>query len=272
MERKHFVFLFLVLMSISFVSAVDTKIEIKTLPNHEVYLNILNPTDETMYLKTIKNLSDYYGDTSFVYSSNLTKFDLKIILKKDGMRIYEKVFKEDFSAGVPISRIVAPEGSKLLETPGKTTLNDTNVSLGNQTLENLALENQTEEEKVPENESEGNIVSSTGLFIFDKSKKLLSSNITYYVAAILIVGLLAFVARRKFGGELRGIKIKKLSELNSEREEEKRNNEKLREAERRLKEAQEEVSKLKNEDKIEEMEERIRRQQEELEKLRRGDD
>ena len=247
MVKKHLAFLLLAVVCVSFVSAIDTKIDVKTVPNYEVQVSVSKANSVAFVeLGRSKVTSNQYGDTSFLFHINDSKYNLAVFIKKDGEKILEKR-DIDLISGEYLYLELLPEWATLIETPKEnlsTNLSEeTNVSIG----ENQTLENQTGQNLVEQNESKGNFISSTGLFIIEKGKKIFSSNMTYYVIAIFAIGVFAFAIRRKFTGarEPREIKVRKLSEL--------------REAERRLKEAEEEVSKLRNTDKIQELEEEIRK-------------
>jgi len=104
-----------------------------------------------------------------------------------------------------------------------------------------------------ENKTEGNWISSTGLSILEKVKGAFSNKIFYYVIGIIIFAGVFVVARRRFRSSF--------NNENSGRRDFSiggRSND-IREAERRLREAQEEVKKLRNTDKIKELENELRR-------------
>lgn len=276
MVKKYFAFLVLAIVCVSFVSAADTEIDVKTVPNYEVQLSVSEAGSVAFAeIGRSKAISDQYGDASFTFSINKSKYNLAIFIKKDGENVVDPTRLTNLISGEKQNFTILPAWATAIPTPSATeNLSVENSSLTNQTLENQTLETAAKKDLVAGNGSNGNFISSTGLFIFEKGKQIFSSNITYYIIAILAVGVFAFVIRRKFTWPkaLREIKVKKLSELNAEREEEKRKGNKLKEAEEKLKEAQQEVNRLKNKTRVKELEERIEEERKELEKLKEGED
>lgn len=276
MVKKHLAFLLLAVVCVSFVSAIDTKVEIKTVPGYDVQVAASRANTVAFELLTssiLKTKANENGSAFFLLSFNATTYNLDVNIKKDNITI-NKTRRSDLISGDALTLDFVPEWAKTMVTSG-AELDETNLSeKTNASVENQTMENVTEKDLVAENKTEGNWVSSTGLFIIEKGKSLFTSNMTYYVIAILAIGVFAFVIRRKFmsPAEIREVKIRKLSELNAEREEEKRNNNELREAEARLRDAQARVSKLKNKDKVRELEEKIEEEEEELERLKDSDD
>ena len=273
MVKKYLAFLLLAVVCVSFVSAIDTKIDVKTVPDYEVQVAASKAGSVAFELLTpsvLKVQSDKDGNAFFLLSFVDLKYNLVVTIKKDNITVNQTRLS-NLVSGENIELDFVPEWQKALRAQ-QASLTEINSTLSNESLianeSFVLLENQTD------NNTGGNWVSSTGLFFIEKSKSIFSSNMTYYVIAILAVGVFAFAIRRKFAWPkvVREIKVRKLSELNAERSEERRKNDELKEAEKRLKEAQQEVNKLKNTGKVKELEERIKEQQEELKRLKDSDD
>lgn len=276
--KRHLFILFLAIALLGSVYAIDTEIEIRTLPFHEVHLTVLEPTSGFSALENFKNISDTNGKTFFTYSpTDSSDFELMVLVKEGEEIIFRERFEEKYKAGVSVSLEAVPEGVTL-ETEGNKTVETTNASLeSNISLEDNATENLTanvsDNSTIVTEDEEGNWISSIGLSILEKGKGIFSFNILYYALGLAVIGGFAIVLRRKrFGSEdePRGIRIKKLSDLNAEREYGERKESDIREAEKRLRQAQADVNRLKNSSKIKDLEDKLRKQQEELERLKNG--
>lgn len=283
MVKKHLAFLLLAVVCVSFVSAIDTKVEIQTVSGYDVQVAASRANSVAFELLTpsiLKAKADANGSASFLLSFNATTYNLDVTIKKDNITI-NKTRRFDLISGDALMLDFVPEWEKAIRAQ-KANLTETNLTTNfseeitnNSIEENQTLETPVEQKELIEgNKTEGNWASSTGLFIIEKGKSLFSSNMTYYVIAILAIGVFAFVIRRRFTSptELREIKVRKLSELNAERNEERRKGNELKEAEERLKDAQAKVNKLKNKGKVRELEEKIEEEKEELERLKDSDD
>lgn len=265
MVKKHFAFLILVIVCISFVSAIDTNVNIKTLPGHEVQVSASKVgTVSFELLNSSKGTSDEYGDASFVLSFNEAKYNLFIYVKKEGKTILppnESPYKSyDLISGKDVSIKLIPEWAEFIETP---KANNTNVSLENKTIGNETV-------LIKENETEKSGFS--GGVISEKIKGIFTNKIFYYAIGIVVLGIFVLVLRGRKSKGAREIKVRKLSEMNSERDEHEKKSAEVAAAERKMKEAQQELNRLKNADKIEEMENKLKKQQEELERLKKGGD
>lgn len=290
-EVKIILALFMLLFIVQSVSAVKTEVKIKTMPNHEVQATAYNPSKPLGERKygSFRNISDEYGDFSFVFSSNDPEYNLIIFIYKDG----EKVNWEGFSnpetyrnnlAGEPLYLEIAPSWFEFIETP----TNNTNVSeqITNDTAEeNLSI---AEEEVITEDNLSAEFVESrddkiSGSTIFGK-KGVISTKIIYYIiivfAVLVIVFVVLAIVKKRLPASDKKIKIKKLSDVNKEKDEKISDYKKMiDDAEKKIEEAQQEIRKLKNterirehEKKIEEAKKKLQEDERELLRLRRGED
>lgn len=259
MKKSLWYVIVLACLFIPMISAIDTAITIKTIPYHEVQITAFNPSTSSFESwGSLKNYSDQYGDASFTFSSDKYNFNLIVFIKKDNEKVMApKKFLDNFEAGEPIYLEVAPSGFEFIETPNQV---EEEIEL----IENETIQNETIEDSEP----------VTSFAIFGEGG-LFSINTFYVVTGIiLILGIAGFFLFKKMKKGIKTpkeIKIKKLSELNQEKKEDIRDNRAIIEdAERKIREAQEEIRKIKNEDKIKEAKKKLIEDQKELMRLREG--
>ena len=267
---------FLFLMQI--VSAVDTEIKVKTLPNHEVQLTILESSASSLALESFKNNSDEYGDVSFIYSSDKSKFGLILFIKKDGTKIISKKYLESFVVGTPVYLELAPAWFEFIETPTANVSEFDNQTIENSTVEGNESEVLIESESQEVSEEAGSQI--TGAPIFGDNGFLTKKTISYTVGIIaLLIGFFVIKTMRKKLKVPKEVKVKKLNKAIKQKKEKPKTNEEKRfntneeiiiDAEEKIKEAQEDIRKIKNEDKIKEAKKKIIEDQERLIRLRQG--
>lgn len=117
MKSKYlFVFSVMVLFSIGIVSSHETEIKIKTFPEHEVYLAVLEAGSEEFSVIYIdREFSDDSGNVAFNYTSEESPFDLAVFVNDNGELISSE-FREGLKDGEPVFLEVAPEGVDLNKT------------------------------------------------------------------------------------------------------------------------------------------------------------
>lgn len=257
MVKKIIFSLFVLIFAISMISAYKTDISVKTLPDHEVQLTILDAsTSSFVALERFMGMTDEYGDINFTYVSMEQYFDLIVYIKKDGEKIMPpKKLNERFPATEPIHLILGPSGFEPIYRPNITEENETIESNITTDLNQSLNES---EEIVEESTSHG----ITGMVIGENG--LLANKKFYYVLGILLLGIGAFflyeankhsikekIAKKpKVEGEhhsSQDIKVKKLSEIQGSMQD---NSPSLSDAEKKLKEAQQEVERLRKVDEI----------------------
>ena len=261
MRLLCFSVLFMFLFVMPMISAIDTEIKIKTLPFHEVQVAVAKPM--SIAFESWGNFKDYsnqYGDVSFVFSSDKYNFDLLVFIKKDNEKIMPpQKFLENFPAGEPIYLEIAPGGFTFIETPSDEIPDEVNVS-----------ENMTAEGEDGEEDSQ-----LTGSAIFGEDGFLSGGKIYYIIGGLLFLVAAFFIfkiirKKIKFPKNPKEIKIKKLSDLENEKKEKVSGDRTIIEdAEKKIREAQEDIKKLRGEDKIKEAKKKIIEDERELMRLRR---
>lgn len=255
--KKFGFFVFLFVFLIPFISSADTQVTIKTVPNHNVDISFLRHAQGYSLIESFHKTSGTNGNVSLVFSTSEEKFDVRVWIKKDNEIIVYKKFEEGYVSGNPLELEVYPEWyleqleienemkAKNAETPSETE----NLSVLKNVSENQknATSNKTIVENAEENSSSSEGI--TGFFV--SVKEGISKKTIYYAGAfVLLIALFAigFFTARKIrnyfpSGNYGGVKIRKLSDRI--KEEQKANLEIIEAAEKRIKEAQEEIEKIK---------------------------
>jgi len=236
MVKKLILYLVMLFFLIQIVSAIETEIKIKTMPNHEVQLTTSKAnTASFSVIESFKNDSDEYGDVTFTSSTNEPKFNIIVFIKKDNVKIMGPEKFLDNPIGEPLYFEIAPDWFELIETP----VNETNVS-ENLTIENIS--NDTEDEA----ENKSKITGSTIL----GEERFLSKQRIYYIVGgifILITGFIILMIVKK-GTKKRLFKGENAKQILGDiSQEQEKNNKKelLEDAERKLRELEGDIRKLK---------------------------
>lgn len=263
MKKLIFCFVFLVLC-FQLVSAIDTNIHIKTVPNMNVNVLVVSSTYDV--LDRFNENADQYGDVSFVFSSDQPRFGLTIFVKdlSDNSRVASKELRNQV-LGREINVEVIPEGFKIIETPGKEnvsvdnstlTANSTNET-GNNTLEELfaATDKNVEKSKI------------SGKAIFGENLTL--KKIVIYIGALIVLLIIVFFIFKKFKRGKGEIKIRKFSDWKEDQKDTPgQYYGVLEETQKKLEETQRELNQVKNKERIKETEEKLKRDEQELRNLR----
>jgi hypothetical protein len=260
--RKIFFCLILLILSFQLISATETIIKVKTVPFKNINVIVLSSSLE-IYDSFNKD-ADQYGDASFLFSSDKSRFDVTIFVKdidSDKKIAYKKL--EYQIAGEDIYVEVVPEDFTIVKTPGEETETEIaeNISLNDSVIS--LQEESTQKSRI------------SGYAIFGENTKL--RKIILYSLGGIIILLVAFFIFKKIKkrnkGE-KGIRIKKLSELRSEEKASDNDGSPqnyyqiLNNTQKKLEETQKELDKVKNREKIREIERRIQKDQQELRKLK----
>jgi len=302
-KKLALIFVFLFLLA-QFVSATDTKITIKTIPDYNLMISALKPGSVYSLVESFHVDSGASGEVSVTLSSNVNSFNLAVWVKKDNVKIVNKKFEDEFPAGIPLVLEVYPEW---YEKEEKIEANETNSSLDlsenqtNQITEDTETDSELETDEINQNigassTSEEGIKNAepssiTGSVIFGNAG-ILTKKIIYTIimgAFILLLITLIISKKLKKISSQKDIKIKKLSEIKDEKKSkeikpaenkpispvdssknsrEPVKSDRILEAEKKLKEAQDEINKLKKEERIMEIKKRIVENEKELIKLR----
>ena len=261
---KKLIFLLSLLLILPIVSASTLQINIKTYPNHRVFINIAEPSDKYQLIDSIRETADSNGLVSTTFTSDSFN-EIKLYVQVNNAE--EKIMFENFgtkSMFEPLYLQIIPgkvnEDYRTLEVKNETK-NETVVAVENVT-------NQTVEETI-QNESEKSRI--TGSAIFNNNKDWIFSKTTAWIAgiAVIVAILVVFLVRRSLSGppvyspkiQSRGFlpampkprTITPMDEELSKTEEEIENVrsrieriKKIKEAQRRLKEEQDALRKLEN--------------------------
>lgn len=254
---KVIFFVMLLVLSMGFISA-GTKVTIKTLQYHQVQVIVADGTiKDYSKIADFKGDADQYGDFSFNLNTSKPSVDLYVHVKRYSDEIaYEKFVGE--KTGAPIHLEVAPEGYDLIETP--TEINQTNSTRINETLLSNETANETNSEVLSNSKITGSAINN-----FFKSSTFYYI-IIFIVLLIIIFFVVRFFRRRKSNDGNQEIKVRKLSEIQQEKKEDYRSV--IEDAEGKIKEAQDELRRLKNEEQIKAMRRKIAEDENELIKLR----
>ncbi len=237
-------------------SAYDTEITVKTVPYHELQLAMFDDSFGYQNLASFRGTSDEYGDFYYLYPSNETKFKISVFVKNGSKTIVQKQFNEYFIAEEPVYLEVVPSGFEIIETPG---VNETE---------------EVEEEIITTDQNVNEAAMITGSAIDIEGVKLFSGKtISWGLTILVMLGGFIFVMklRQKRLFKQKNINITKLSDMKKEKKEKITDfKDIIEDAEKKIKEAQEEIRKLKNDDKIKAAKQKLIDDQKELMRLRSG--
>ncbi len=275
---KKFIFsLIILIIAFNLVAAVDTNIKIKTLPNHQVSIFILEPNQVFNSLGSFHFDSDSEGYVTAKYtSSEVREIDLLINVKKENTKVFSEKF-EGYKTGTPISiRIDNEAKDGHYNNPSNSTkeLNQTNSTSDKK--EAVKEESQPKEKlNISNNQpTTGQVISNGGSSYFSWA--------FYSIMGVILIGIVIVVFVWKFsdfrsgldspshpkglppGASFKGEKVDH-QQVNLS------SNKDVLKLEKRLEEAQREIRILKGKDKIREVEKRLDEDRRELDKLRKGD-
>ena len=277
MKKSCMVFLFALLLVMPFVVA-NTEVKIKTVPLAEVqigaYITNMEFNSDSRIGSHTGN-TDVYGDIKYDFEITEDEFNLMVFVKREREDTIMKKFSNNPSGELVYLEVV-PKNFELIATPGF----ENGVSIVEE-IEGII--NDTEENETESVEDENSMAVKTGFSVFGEKGILSKKNFFYlggFLLLIVIVGFVVASIKHKRNENPKEIKIKKLSELQKEKEEnldEKEENIEdykkiVEDAERKIAEAQADIKKIKNEGKIKEMKKKIAEDEAELIKLREGKD
>ncbi len=257
MKKLEF-FAFLLLLLIPLISSADTQVTIKTVPNHNVDISFLRHNQGYSLIESFHKNSGTGGNVSVTFSTTESKFDARVWIKKDNVVVVYEKFEEGYIPGSPLEFEVYPDWYlEQLEIENEMRAKNGEVPSANLSL-NEASENEKNSTLNETKESAGKNSSSsegiTGFFV--SVKEGINKKIIYYAAVfVLLVAILSagFFAIRKIknirtnflrSNSPKEIKMRRLSDVI--KEEQKSNLEIVEAAEKRIKEAQEEIERIKN--------------------------
>lgn len=263
MERgvKIIFLLMLLVLSTSFVYA-GTKVTVKTLQYHQIEVIVADGTiTDFSKVGNFKGDADQYGDFTFNVDTSKPLINLYVHVKRYNEEIASETFIGE-KIGKPLYFEVAPEGYELIETP-KVTSNSSNSTTLNATLlgENESV-NETNLEEIIDSKVTGSTIGD-----FFKNKAFYYS-IGIIILLMIIFFVVRFLRKRNANKEPKEIKVRRLSEVQQEKTDDYHSI--IEDAERKIKEAQDELTRFKNEDKIKAMQRKIAEDEKELVRLKRS--
>ncbi|MFA4953577.1 MAG: hypothetical protein WC584_05115 [Candidatus Pacearchaeota archaeon] len=260
MERgvKIICLVMLLVLSTSFVYA-GTKVTIKTLQYHQVEVIVADGTiADYSKIGNFKGDADQYGDFTFNVDTSKSLINLYVHVKRYSEEIASETFMGE-KIGSPINLEVAPEGYELIETPKVTS----NKTLINETAENETETNQT----LLEDELDNFKLTGYSIGDFFKSKTFYYS-VGIIVLLVIIFFVVRFLRRRSSNREPKEIVVRKLSEIQQGKTDDYKSV--IDDAEKKIREAQSELGRLRNEEQIRAMKRKIAEDENALIRLRRG--
>jgi preprotein translocase subunit SecG len=275
------VFAALFLIVLPSVLALDTKINVKTLPGHRISI-IVRAAGELPTLQSFHQDTGT-GEFSVTTSSSKTSLDILTIVTKDGVKIVNEKF-ESITAGKPVYLLLKPGEVKLLDS-FEEKKNET--SAANQTQETKssvnesasASENSTSQNQqtVLETQIKENNQSLMTGSVIGSGKAIIFSKITYYILGGLFLAsaivFAIFVARKKIKAKRTNyapFKVTPLSEKNLKTKDI-AYDKKISDVERKIEDAKRELDEIKNrKGRLEEARKRFEESKKELERLEKG--
>jgi len=268
MRHKLIVYFVLAVFLISYASATDTEINVKTLSNVKVTIQVLDPAQVYLLLNSFHVESGYSGEVSAAYVGEEETVDIKVQITENGNQLIVEKFKgvktgkpvyvTAFIGNVSISDEKEPVVS---DVPSQNSSNATNVS--SQIASNASVNDSSEIEADK---------GVTGSAILDK----INFPVKWYyilggIVLILVVGFLIFrFFINRSSSQVPAYNVTKLNRNNmiSPRKMEGE----LGEAHKKIIALQNEVNGLKKAEKIKEAERKIQADKEELERIKKGKD
>ena len=289
MGRKILLILCVLALILAPISAVDTEITIKTIPDYKIApISFIVPGSTYSVIESFHYTANKEGEAKFVFTTSRDDFDIKIWLKLDGETMLVKRYNDTFDAGTPLVLEAYPDWYVSTTTEAKNeTINETNeTEAANETVENIteAIATATEEpeEKTTQIEDVKSNRERVTAFSVQDGKLAISAKGFLYLFGLVILAVLIFIGikhshniEKAFkGNKKKDIKIIKAGEINKNKSEKlKDQEEKIDKAKSMIEDAQKEIDKMKNpnQSKIDEIKRRLIEDEKELMKLRKSE-
>jgi len=271
MKKVLITILLLLTLAILPMVSADTEISVKTLKFHQVNVFVLQGGEVYQLLEEFHEESDKYGRVNVISKINDPTIDLLVNVKWNGNQVVAQKF-EDLSTSEKIE-VTLPESAKEIpDAPAEentTEGNETKVTEETGTEENSQ---NPEEETTTEEENPAQEPTTTGNTVLDNETESNSPKTFWFIGIGLIVVVIAlFLMKKMFSGSTS--QPQQFGTGNSPKDfDQKRTEMEIEKAERRIKEAQVEINKIKNEGKIKEAQKKIEEDRQKLDKLKRGED
>jgi len=191
MKKSVIAFSMLMLLAASMVSATDTMIKIKTLPDHDVDVYALRVGETYNLIESFHKKSDSNGSVSVVLSTEEEKFNLKVGVRKDNTMIVSKKFNQTYTSGETAAVEIYPQWyleQLAIEQSGNFADGD------NSSAETLEVANESENEtvddasalnKTEEKSSDSNAITG----FFTSIKEGVSGKAKYIIVFMIVVGV-----------------------------------------------------------------------------------
>ncbi len=267
-KKIFFMVLLLGVFIIPFVSAMDTEINVKTLPDHKASI-FIKEGGKLVTLESFHEVADSEGMISITYTGSQDFLDIIVKVTENGEKILLVKF-EGYDAGFPIY-IQAKPGDSLRDYSGLEA-EEEEEEVEETAAEEEEVEDEVEEEPEVEVEDEveegtagvtGGVISDEGFDFSSISGKM------YLIIGGVVIGIVVLLVFVKFGmSKLKDPAfsyktVKPVPDVGKMEKE-------IDKAERKIREAKEEISKITNQDKITSAEKKLQEDREALEKLKEG--
>lgn len=290
-KRTLIIILSLVILS-QLVLAIPTDIKVKTLPYNEVIVTI---TKNGQVLERYAATSNYFGDASFKYSSSSRTFDMYVQVRNLKETLYFESYPET-EAGDPVMVDLYPADfvfPEQISRENKTVaaapitgevIADSNVTASSENITTPVIEEVPAEvvpPKVEEVPQENSGVNTFAVSSGDGTVSLSLKTLYYIIGGVILLIIIIFIIRAivkrrrdnpyySYRPSKSEVKVRKMSELMEERGSFDAPSREFVKAEKKLHEAEAEISKMRNQDKIESIRKTIDAQQRELRRLQKG--
>lgn len=262
MRKRLLVSISILMVIMPLILATD--LSIISPPDHRVSISILSTGEGYTLIDSFHKDTGPLGEVNITFTSSITPIDIGVLLRFNGEKVsYTRYGPFDTSKPITIdltTGITTNEVKKQVDQIENNTIENEG--------ENITIIGEIEENKSIENESSGNILGSA----IENLKELkINKNIALISLAVVIIAIVFFLVYKnieKFGKESHNGKgfwlyHKEVSKHGNERD--------LEQLERKLKEAKDEINKIKNsKDRIEQVQKEFDEARRELERLKRG--
>ncbi len=250
----------LIILLVYTVSAIDTEITIKTLPNHLVQLTTSKANQiDYQAIQYLKETSDENGDVTFTASTDDAKFNIIIYLKDlDGETVSAKnltnpVKINNHASGEPLTLNMYPDWYTPPAEITTENIDETNSTEETQNLSSTQTESSqenTDAEKTSTEENNTTDNSPTGLAISEKS---LSGKTFYYgvgILGFLLVSFGIFIIARKTKSRKKMKGMEKLDDIldqmDSKGKKSKNKKDLMEDVKKKIKEVESEIEEIKD--------------------------
>jgi len=190
---KKIILIVALMLVLPMVLAVDLQINIKTLPNHNVFLNFAEPKDDYQLIESVKIVADGDGIGSGMFSSDrFNEVKLTVTVNNDDGKVLFENFEEK-SMFEPLYLQLIP-GAVLEDYRGAEPEEEEIVEEENVTEGVVPVEEEVEEITEEEPGITGSAISADGGWLFSRT--------TMWIVGIAIVVaiVVVFVVRRSLSG------------------------------------------------------------------------